>query len=226
MQSSKHNRSLKTLSSRPFAPRGHRERALRRSGIVRIAGVDEAGRGSLAGPVVAGAVILRPGARLPDLADSKLLTPRQREALVPLILQSALAWGIGAVAPAGIDRWNIRRASFRAMRLALARLDPPPEHVLVDGFRIPGLKGAQTGVVHGDRLCRSIAAASILAKVARDRRMARYHLLYPRFGFDRNQGYPTRQHLEALRRDGPCPIHRRTYAPVRLSIEGPGRLDF
>jgi ribonuclease HII len=174
--------------------------------------------------VVAAAVILRPGAAIPGLRDSKLLTAEARARLVPHILQACTAWAIAAVAPAGIDRWNIRRASFQAMRSAIRRLEVAPNHVLVDGFRIPGLSIPQTGLVMGDRRVRSIAAASVLAKVARDRRMERYHRIYPDYRFDRNRGYPTPEHLAALEEHGPTPVHRRTFGPVRRVIEGPGRL--
>jgi ribonuclease HII len=112
------------------------------------------------------------------------------------------------------------------MRLAIARLGLPPDHVLVDGFRIPGFRIEQTALIRGDRRCRSIAAASVIAKVARDRRMDRYHVAYPEYGFDRNRGYPTPDHLEALERAGICPLHRRSFAPVRRVIEGPARLPF
>jgi ribonuclease HII len=112
------------------------------------------------------------------------------------------------------------------MRLAIARLSPPPDHVLVDGFRIPGFRIAQTPLIGGDRRCRSIAAASVIAKVARDRRMDRYHLSFPQYGFDKNRGYPTPEHLEALGRNGVCVLHRRTFAPVRRILEAPARLPF
>lgn len=163
---------------------------------------------------------------IPGLRDSKLLTPSRRRRLVRPILAACQAWGLGAVAPAGIDRWNIRRASFRAMRLAIARLGRPPDHVLVDGFRIPGFRIEQTPLIGGDRRCRSIAAASVIAKVARDRRMDRYHIAFPQYGFDRNRGYPTPEHLEALGRNGVCALHRRTFAPVRRILEAPARLPF
>lgn len=185
-----------------------------------MAGTDEVGRGCIAGPVVAAAVILRPGVAIPGLADSKLLSPAQRERLVPVILAACEGWGIGAVAPAGIDRWNIRRASFRAMRRAVERLPVRPDHLIVDGFRIPGIKIPQTALIKGDRRCRTVAAASVLAKVARDRRMDRYHLLFPEHGFDSHRGYPTPEHLRALDRFGPTPIHRRTFAPVRERLIG------
>ena len=193
---------------------------MRQAGCLYVAGTDEVGRGCLAGPVVAAAVVLRPRACLPGLRDSKLLLPGQRRKLVPKILRSCRAWGIAAVAPAAIDRWNIRRASFRAMRAAIARLQPSPAHVIVDGFRIPGLRLPQTALIGGDRRCRSVAAASVLAKVARDRRMDRYHALYPAYGFDRNRGYPTPDHLRALEQFGPTPLHRRSFAPVRRLLEG------
>lgn len=191
-----------------------------------MAGTDEVGRGCLAGPVVAAAVILREGTPIPGLRDSKLLLPRQRRALVPRILQASLSWGIGAVSPIGIDRRNIRNASFRAMRLALSRLTPPADHVIVDGFRIPGMRLPQIALIKGDRRCRSVAAASVLAKVARDQRMKRYHAAWPQYGFSSNRGYGTPRHLEALERFGPCPLHRRTFAPVRRILEGNLTLPF
>jgi ribonuclease HII len=131
-----------------------------------------------------------------------------------------VGWGIGAVSPGGIDRHNIRIASFRAMKLAIRRLDPAPDHVIVDGFAIPGLRLPQTGLIRGDRKCRSVAAASVLAKVARDRRMNRDHATWPQYDFRRNRGYGTPRHLAALERFGPCPLHRRTFAPVRRVLEG------
>lgn len=173
---------------------------------------------------MAAAVILRPGIAIPGLADSKLLTPLQRRRLVPVILAASEAWGIAAVAPAGIDRWNIRRASFRAMRRAIDRLAARPDHVIVDGFRIPSLGLPQSSLIRGDRLCRSVAAASVLAKVARDRRMDRYHAQYPVYRFNENRGYPTPDHLRLLDENGPCPLHRRSFAPVRRVLEGPIRL--
>jgi ribonuclease HII len=175
---------------------------------------------------VAAAVILRPGVAIPGLADSKLLSPAQRRRLIPLILAACECWGIGAVAPRGIDRWNIRRASFRAMRRAVERLSARPDHVIVDGFRIPRFGFPQTALIKGDRLCRSVAAASVLAKVARDRRMDRYHIQYPHYGWNANRGYPTPEHLRALERHGPSPLHRRTFAPVRNLLESPQRIPF
>jgi len=202
-------------------PSGRWEAALRRAGSLRVAGTDEVGRGCLAGPVVAAAVILKPNRPIPGLRDSKLLSPGERRRLVPLILAACEAFGVGSASVHEIDRLNIRRASFRAMLRAIARLRPPPDHLIVDGFAIPGLAIAQTPLVSGDRLCRSVAAASVLAKVLRDRRMDRLHLLYPAYRFQENRGYPTPEHLRALEAYGPCPLHRRSFAPVRRLLEGP-----
>lgn len=176
-----------------------------------VAGVDEAGRGPLAGPVVAAAVILAPEARIPGLDDSKRLTPAQREALAPRIRAAALAWGVAAVGVDYIDRHRIAAATWEAMRRAVARLAPAPDLLLVDGFAIPGLSLPQEGVVGGDRLSASIAAASVLAKVARDRVMAALGRRYPGYGFEVHKGYPTAAHREALRRLGPSPVHRRSF---------------
>jgi ribonuclease HII len=207
-------------AARVQTPRSSWERALRRSGCLCVAGVDEAGRGCLAGPVVAAAAILRPGARLPGLRDSKLLSPRARQRLVPAIQAASLAWRVASVSATAIDSTDIRQASFLAMRRAIAGLDLRPDHVIVDGFSIPGLDLPQTGLVKADRRCRTVAAASILAKVARDRLMDRYHRLYPEYGFDRNRGYPTPHHLDALVRLGPAPVHRRTFLPVQQVLSG------
>ncbi len=215
-------RSAKPISY-PTTPSGRWESALRRDGCPDVVGVDEVGRGCLAGPVYAAAVILRPGIPIPGLRDSKLLGPAARVQIVPKILRACRAWGLAAVAPCGIDRYNIRCASFQAMRRAIARLSIEPSYVLVDGSSIPRLHLPQTALVKGDRRCRSIAAASVLAKVARDRRMDRYHLAYPSFGFDRNRGYPTPEHLAALDRYGPTPIHRFSFAPVRRVLERSAR---
>jgi ribonuclease HII len=200
------------------------ERRLWASGLTRVAGVDEAGRGPLAGPVVAAAVILpadwgrtgiEPGLR--GLTDSKQLSPGQRERFFELLTTHPhVRFGLGKVEAAVIDRINILQATYQAMALALAQLDPPPEHVLVDGRPVLGLAWPQTALVGGDALSYSIAAASVLAKVTRDRLMADYDRLYPAYGFARHKGYPTAQHLAALAAFGPCPIHRRSFAPLRL----------
>jgi ribonuclease HII len=180
-----------------------------------IAGVDEAGRGPIAGPVVAACVVLPPRHTLAGIADSKQLTPAQREALYAAITQRALAWAIGLASPREIERYNILQASLLAMRRAVLALPITPQRVLVDGkHAIPNLPLPQQAVVGGDALEESIAAASILAKVARDRIMRELDRVYPCYGFAQHKGYPTALHLQRLRQYGACPAHRRTYAPV------------
>jgi ribonuclease HII len=185
-----------------------------------VAGVDEAGRGPLAGPVCAAAVILDPGRPIPGLDDSKRLSPARRGALEPEIQTRALAWSLGWASAEEIDRLNILRASLLAMSRAVARLVPRPVRVLVDGNRCPELDCPAQAVVGGDGLIPAIGAASILAKVARDRLMERLELDYPGYGFSHHKGYPTQAHREALSRLGPCPEHRRTFAPVRALLGG------
>jgi ribonuclease HII len=180
-----------------------------------IAGVDEAGRGPIAGPVVAACVVLPPCHTLTGIADSKQLTPAQREALYDAITRHALAWAIGLASPREIERYNILQASLLAMRRAVLALPISPQRVLVDGkHAIPNLPLPQQPVVDGDALEESIAAASILAKVARDRIMCELDRQYPQYGFAQHKGYPTALHLQRLRIYGACPAHRRTYAPV------------
>jgi len=176
-----------------------------------VAGVDEAGRGPLAGPVVAAAVILSPGWDVAGVDDSKRLTPARREALFPSILKRADAVGVGVVWQDVIDRENIRWATFRAMRQALRRLRREPDVILVDGERIPGLRRRQTGLAGGDRRSLSIAAASVVAKVVRDRIMGVLDRQYPGYGFWKHKGYGTLAHRDAIARLGPCPLHRRTF---------------
>jgi ribonuclease HII len=177
-----------------------------------VAGVDEAGRGPLAGPVVAGAVRLCPGCPIPGLNDSKKLTPEARARLFPIILRDAEAVGIGLVTERGIDRWNVREASREAMIRAVRALGPaPPDWVLVDGLRVTPFPFPQVAVVGGDRTVPSIAAASIVAKVARDRLMDSFHLVFPSYGFDRHKGYPTEEHARAIEEHGRSPLHRRTF---------------
>jgi ribonuclease HII len=192
------------------------ENALRRIGLHRVAGADEVGRGCLAGPVVAAAVVLDPTAHIAGLADSKLVPPEEREALLPLIERRALAWAISVVEPPEIDRLNIHRASLKAMRDAITALSPLPDVVLVDGFRVPDLAIPQRGIIKGDRRCAAIAAASIVAKVTRDRLMLTLHGTDPRFGFDRHKGYATPEHLAALARYGYSVAHRRSFRPPTL----------
>ena len=189
------------------------ENALRRWGFYRIAGSDEVGRGCLAGPVVAGAVVLDPDAHIPGLADSKMLSADERERLNDLIKARALAWSVCLLEPAEIDALNIHRASLEAMRRAVMAIAPLPVAVLVDAFRIPELHIAQRGVLHGDRRCAAIAAASIVAKVSRDRQMMTEHTNDPRYGYDRHKGYATAEHRAAVERFGYSSLHRRSFMP-------------
>jgi ribonuclease HII len=190
------------------------ERELRRRGYEKLAGVDEAGRGSLAGPVVAAAVLVPRGWVLPGLDDSKQVDAETRARLETEIRRRAVAVGTGVVPAAEIDAHDILRASLRAMRLALEALPVAPEAVLVDAVRVPGVRLPQLPVVHGDALCASIAAASIVAKVLRDRLLEDLSRAHPVYGFDQHKGYGTPEHWEALRRFGPCPEHRLTYRGV------------
>jgi ribonuclease HII len=192
------------------------ENALRRLGFCHVAGVDEVGRGCLAGPVVAGAVILHPDRHIPGLSDSKLVPPEERERLFDEIAQAAIAWAVASADPREIDRINIHQASLTAMRRAVLALTPMPDMVLVDAFRVPELPMAQRGVVHGDRRCAAIAAASIMAKVVRDREMRALHDQDPRYGFDRHKGYATADHLDAVSRFGYSAAHRRSFRPATL----------
>jgi ribonuclease HII len=192
------------------------ENALRRYGFVWVAGVDEVGRGCLAGPVMAGAVVLDPERHIPGLADSKTLTDKARERLYDVIVSKSVAWAVAAAEPAEIDTINIHQATFQAMRRALLALAPIPDAVLVDGFRIPALPMAQRRVIKGDRQCAAIAAASIIAKVTRDRLMDRLHADDPRYGFDRHKGYATAEHLSAVSRFGYSAVHRRSFRPPTL----------
>lgn len=192
------------------------ENAVRRLGFVRIAGVDEVGRGCLAGPVVAAAVILPLDTPIRGLRDSKQLSAAERDRLYDEIVHTAPCWAVGSVDAAEIDRVNIAQASLRAMHDAVMALVPLPDLVLVDAFRIPGLLMAQRGIVHGDARCSVIAAASILAKVTRDRRMHELHSHDPRYGFDRHKGYATVEHLEALARFGYSASHRLSFRPPTL----------
>ena len=191
------------------------ENAIRQMGFTRVAGVDEVGRGSLAGPVVVAAVVLDPTRHVSGIRDSKLLSATQRCCLYDHILATA-AWAVAAAEPDEIDRLNIHRASLRAMRLAVISLNPLPDFVLVDAFRIPDLFIPQRGIVGGDRRCAAIAAASIVAKVTRDRQMKTLHSRDPRYGFDRHKGYATAAHLNAVARFGYSPVHRRSFRSPSL----------
>ncbi len=190
------------------------ERGLRMDGYRFIAGLDEAGRGPLAGPVVAAAVVLEDGPCIEGLDDSKRLSPDERRRIIESIREQALAVGIGIVDHKTIDRMNILQASLLAMSLALEDLGRPVDLALVDGNQPIPSRIPQRLMVKGDRRYASIAAAYIVAKVTRDAIMDDYHKAYPVYGFDRNRGYATKRHIEALRRFGPCDIHRRSFAPV------------
>lgn len=179
-----------------------------------MAGVDEAGRGPLAGPVVAAAVILDPERPIKGLHDSKLLTPSRREELFAQILEGAMAVGVGNVEPETIDRINILEATRRAMQEAIDKLAFPPELVLTDAVRLASLSCPQKNLIQGDRRSASIAAASIVAKVTRDRLMAECDRQFPEYGFARHKGYATPEHRAALAKHGPCPLHRRTFRGV------------
>ena len=191
------------------------ELTLRDSGIFPVAGIDEAGRGPLAGPVVCSAAIIPLEISLLGLDDSKKLTHRRREALYSQITQNpAIRWSVVHISSEEIDRLNILRATHAGMRRAWEKLDPRPSHVLIDGLPVPDFPCAQTALVGGDGLSLSIAAASVIAKVERDRAMLEYDRLYPEYGFAKHKGYPTAEHFAKLRQHGPCPIHRRSFAPV------------
>jgi ribonuclease HII len=192
------------------------ENALRRVGFLYVAGADEVGRGCLAGPVVAGVVVLHPDRHISGVSDSKTVPAAEREALYDRILASAIGWAVAAAEPDEIDRINIHQASLRAMQRAILTLNPLPDVVLVDAFRVPDLPMAQRGVLHGDRRCSAIAAASIVAKVTRDRLMAELHGRDPRYGFDRHKGYATAEHLDAVARFGYSEVHRRSFRPPTL----------
>jgi ribonuclease HII len=183
------------------------------SGARMVAGVDEVGRGSLFGPVVAAAVILDPGYRIRGLRDSKLLPVERREILAKRILEHCVAWAVAAVDAARIDEINIYQASRVAMRDAVAQLSPAADHLLVDALRLD-CELTQRAIIHGDALSASIAAASIIAKVERDRMMRELDSVYPAYGLASNKGYSTPYHLAALRQHGPCPLHRQSFAPV------------
>ena len=182
---------------------------------MRVAGVDEAGMSPLAGPVAAAAVIFSPGTRIACVDDSKKLGPRERERLAPIIREASVAWAVAFAEPDEIDRINIYWAGLLAMRRAVDALSVAPQHLLLDGRRLRDVDLPQERIVHGDAKSLSIAAASVLAKTARDARMMEFDELYPGYGFARHKGYPVRDHVAALTRLGACPIHRRSFGPVR-----------
>jgi len=217
---------MTSRSTRPLSPSAAKLRLLKRLrctlryekeawklGAVRVAGVDEVGRGSLFGPVVAAAVILDPAYRIRGLRDSKLLLPERRELLAERIRQHAVAWAIAAVDAARIDQINIYQASRVAMREAVLQLAPAADHLLIDAVKIDS-DLRQKAIIHGDALSASIAAASILAKVERDRMMCEWDSVFPIYGLASHKGYSTPRHLAALREHGPSPLHRQSFAPV------------
>ena len=192
----------------------HYERAATARGYRAVAGVDEAGRGPLAGPVVAAAVVLSPGCDIEGIQDSKLLSPRKRETAFEKIQGIALGIGVGIVDAEEIDRINILQATYRAMRMAINELSATADLFLIDGYPIRNFERPQMGIFGGDSKSVSIAAASIVAKVTRDRIMREYDSVFPEYGFAKHKGYPTEEHLEKLARHGVCAIHRRTFGPV------------
>ena len=181
------------------------------SDVIVIAGIDEAGRGPLAGPVAAGACVLPADHDILYLNDSKKLSAKKRDMLFDQIKEEALAWSVGLVDPARIDEINILQATYEAMRLAISQLKVPPTLLVNDAVTIPGIQIPQVPVIKGDAKCISIAAASILAKVTRDRIMEEMDEKYPEYGFAKHKGYGTKEHMDAIREFGPCPIHRRSF---------------
>lgn len=211
--------SRKEKWARERAETLQRERMLWRSGLSLVAGVDEVGVGPLAGPVVAAAVVLPESIAIDGVRDSKKVSSRRREVLAEAIHEDALSVGIGVVEAAEVDRLNTYHGALEAMRRAVLNLAIPPDHLLVDARTVPNLQVEQTAIVHGDAHVYSIAAASIVAKVHRDGLMADLDLRHPGYGFARNAGYGTAEHLAALKSLGPCPAHRRSFAPVRRALE-------
>jgi len=196
------------------------ERELHLAGFRRVAGIDEVGRGCLAGPVVAAAVVLPERHRIRGIRDSKVLARSRREALYAQILDRAESVGVGVVEVEVIDRINILQATKLAMRQALGRLPESPDHLLIDALRLRDIELPQRPIIDGDAISASIAAASIVAKVTRDRICDEMDRRYPAYGFARNKGYGTRRHVDALLAEGPCEWHRRSFAPIRLLLAG------
>ncbi len=212
---------MKKSSNKDNSPTLAEEKQLYAEGFQFIAGIDEVGRGALAGPVVAAAVILPKDvkrSRLRKVRDSKMLTPEGREELFNPIMSEAVAVGIGIVSSEIIDAINILKATRMAMRHAIDKLKRTPDYLLIDGTPVPYLDIPQKGIIKGDRLCLSIACASIIAKVARDRMMVEIDSFYPNYGLAVHKGYGTEQHLESLNRYGACAVHRFSFAPVRETV--------
>lgn len=213
-------RSRRRASHAPRVAGTRHERELRQAGFRHIAGLDEVGRGSLAGPVVAAAVILPEHHRIPGLRDSKVLSRARREALYDRILDRAEAVGVGCVEVEVIDRINILQATKLAMTEAVRRLAQQPDHLVIDALSLRDVDLPQRPIIDGDAICASIAAASIVAKVTRDRICTELDGRYPVYGFARNKGYGTQRHLDALLRVGPCEWHRRSFAPIKMLLAG------
>jgi ribonuclease HII len=203
------------------------EQVLQRCGFPYVAGADEAGRGACAGPLVVAAVVLPSGARgeVPGLADSKLLTPAAREAAYAQVVRRALAWSVVVVPSTEVDRCGLHVMNIRAMRQAVGRLDPCPSYVLTDGFAIRGMPAPTLAVWKGDRVAACVAAASVVAKVTRDRMMVELHARYPEYDFARHKGYVTPDHASALAEHGPCPEHRFSYVNVRACMRQDVRMQ-
>ena len=199
------------------------ERSSRKAGYKRIAGMDEAGRGPLAGPVVAAAVILPEGLLIPGLTDSKLVPEQERERLFEVIRTEAVCYGVGIADEQTIDLVNILQATVIAMERALQTLNPQPDYLLLDALSLPRVPLPQKPLIRGDCRSHSIAAASILAKVTRDRIMLALHKKYPRYNFQKHKGYGTKEHLLLLREHGPCDAHRKTFNPVARMLKGETR---
>jgi len=193
---------------------GEFDDCLRRSGFAVLAGIDEAGRGPLAGPVVAAAVVMRPGFHPQDVIDSKMLSAARREAALQRILEACVEVSLGAAWPDEIDEINIRAATLSAMSRAMSQLTVSPDLALVDGRDLPAMDCPGVALVRGDARSESVAAASIVAKVGRDAIMCQLHEVYPDYGFDLHKGYPTKEHIQRLAVFGPCPLHRRSYRGV------------
>lgn len=196
------------------------DESLRKKGFLRIAGIDEAGRGPLAGPVVAAAVILREGIKIERLRDSKKVPEKERETLFYQVKSSSIDIGIGIVGPEEIDRINIVRATQRSMQLAVKDLSTPPDILIIDAMYLPSIPVKQISFIKGESVSASVAAASIIAKFTRDKIMLNYHQQYPEYNFKKHKGYSTREHLDMLRLCGPCPIHRKSFYGVK-SLELP-----
>ena len=207
----------------PSAPYRYEAQAWR-AGVTRVAGLDEAGRGPLAGPVVAAAVILDPGRRIRGVADSKLLTAAQREDAYERIVRDAIAWSVCKCMPQRIDHRGLQRTNVWLLRRCVTRLSVQPDYVLTDGFPVRRLPVPNLSIKKGDAVTASVAAASIVAKVSRDQMMDRYHRRFPAYGFDHNRGYGTKGHRDALFRYGPSPIHRHSFKGLRTGYY-PGSLD-